>query len=158
MADVSITAAGLASCITAAIAWYARTLLGARRIDKVDSVTARAEADATVVEAIRASYEGMLETQRQLYVEQGKRLDEQSKRLDMLERQLREKDDAIRERDAVIRRLRDHLDVYYHALLERGVSNVAPPPEVPVAPERRSPDTAALAEPIVEAARKAPPA
>lgn len=147
MADVSLTAAALASCITAAIAWYARTLLGARRIDKVDSVTARAEADATVVGAIRAAYEGIIS-------EQSKRLDEQSKRLDMLERLVTEKDDAIRDRDDVIRRLRDHLDIYYHALLEHGV-NAAPPPAVPVAPDRRSPAVSELAEPIVDAARKA---
>lgn len=146
MTSIGVPEAGLGAVIIAALTWATRAYLGTKRIDVVDGVSARAQADATVVGAIQAAYQGMID-------EQSKRLDEQSKRMDMLQSLVSVKDETIAELHAVIRRLRDHLDVYYRALLELGVKDATPPPEVTVAPERRAHDAADVADPIVKAAR-----
>lgn len=142
MEAVPLPVAGAGVVLVALITWVGRTLMDARRVDRVDGV----EAISKAYERVLAGHDAQVELLKDLVSEMGKRID-------ALQVSVAEKDAALAERDAVIRRLREHLDVYYHALIEAQVPHVPPPPDVPLAPERRSPDAAAKAVPIVEAAR-----
>jgi cellobiose-specific phosphotransferase system component IIA len=144
MESVPLPVAGAGVVLVALITWVARTLMDARRVDRVDGV----EAISKAYERLLAGHDAQVELLKSL-------VGEQSKRIDALQTLVSAKDAALAERDTVIRRLREHLDVYYHALIEARVPHVPPPPDVPLAPERRSPDAAAKAAPIVEAARHA---
>lgn len=141
--EVSLPAAGLGAVLVAAVTWLAQYAIAARRVDRVDGVDAISRA----YERVLAGHDGQVDLLKNLVGEQGKRID-------ALQQLVSDRDAALAERDAVIRRLRDHLDVYYHALLEARVEGVIPPPPVPMAPDRRSPDAVSVAEPIVQAARE----
>lgn len=142
--ELTLPAAGFGAVIVAAVTWLAQYAIAARRVDRVDGVDAISRA----YERVLSGHDGQVQLLKDLVSEQGKRID-------ALQRLVSDRDAALAERDAVIRRLRDHLDVYYHALIEAKVEGVLPPPPVVVvAPDRRSPDASTMAEPIVQAARE----
>lgn len=144
---------GVVAAIAAAVGAVLASAVNWRRIDRVDGVTAAADAQATSVAAITAAYERIVAGQDKQVELLHELMGEQSKRIDLLQSQLHERDQLLRERDDIIRRLREHLDVYYRALLEKGAL-VDPPPDIPTAPERRSHPAPVAAEPIVQAARE----
>lgn len=126
----AVTGGGLGAALT-------RAWLGARRVDRVDAVT-----------AIAAAFEKAQQATERHVLSLANMIDEQGKRIDALESLVLEKDRAIGERDRTIRRLRDLVEIHRAALVEAGVDPVGPPsPVAPhVAPDRRNPSATDVAE------------
>lgn len=128
--------------LSAAAASIGTWLATRHRVTHVDSVTAISQA----YERILNGHDQQVELLKSLIGEQGKRID-------ALQTLVAAKDAQLADRDNVIRRLREHMDVYYHALIEAKIDAPAPPLAV-IAPERRTPTTVESAAPMVAAAEQ----